>query len=105
MSMQGSTWRRKESAMWCSTVGMLLFLVCSTLVYAAEAQQPTRQVPRVGVLSQQPSTEPPTRQREPFARGLRELGWTPGVDILLEYRYAEGEVKRLPALAAELVQL
>jgi putative ABC transport system substrate-binding protein len=106
MSMQGSIFR-KECAMWCSTVGMLLFLVCSILAapYAAEAQQPTRQVPRIGVLSPQPSTEPPTLQREPFARGLRELGWTPGVDILIEYRYAEGEVEQLPALAAESVQL
>ena len=71
----------------------------------AEAQQPTKKVPRIGVLSPQPSTEPPTVQREPFARGLRALGWTPGVDLLIEYRYAEGDVGRLPALAAELVQL
>jgi ABC-type uncharacterized transport system substrate-binding protein len=72
---------------------------------ASEAQPPTKKVPRIGVLSPQPSTEPPTVQREPFARGLRALGWTPGVDILIEPRFAEGEVARLPALAAELVQL
>jgi putative ABC transport system substrate-binding protein len=93
--------------MWWSTVGMLLLLACSLLAAprAAEAQQPTKKVPRIGVLSPQPSTEPPTVQREPFARGLRALGWTPGVDILIEPRFAEGEVDRLPALAAELVQL
>jgi putative tryptophan/tyrosine transport system substrate-binding protein len=44
-------------------------------------------------------------QRTPFAQGLRELGWTPGGDILIEYRYAEGDVDRLPMLAAELVGL
>ena len=107
MSMQGSTLRKKESAMWRSTVGILLLLACSLLAApcAAEAQQPTKKVPRIGVLSPQPSTEPPTVQREPFARGLCALGWTPDVDILIEYRYAEGDVGRLPALAAELVQL
>ena len=86
----------------------LIVIVALAILVApltAEAQQPTKQVPRIGVLSPQLSTEPPTVQREPFARGLRALGWTPGVDILIEYRYAEGEVGRLPALAAELVQL
>ena len=86
---------------------MLLLLACSLLAVprAAEAQQPTKKVPRIGVLSPQPSTEPPTVQREPFAGGLRALGWTPGVDIVIEPRFAESEVDRLPALAAELVQL
>jgi ABC-type uncharacterized transport system substrate-binding protein len=106
MSLPASTLCRKESGMWWSTVGMLLLLVCGILAAprAAEAQQPTKKVPRIGVLSPQPSTEPPTVQREPFARGLRALGWTPGVDILIEPRFAEGEVDRLPALVAELVQ-
>ena len=96
MSMQGSTLRKKESAMWRSTVGMLLLLACSLLAApcAAEAQQSTKKVPRIGVLSPQPSTEPPTVQREPFTRGLRALGWTPDVDLLIEYRYAEGDVGR-----------
>jgi ABC-type uncharacterized transport system substrate-binding protein len=44
-------------------------------------------------------------QREPFERGLRKLGWTLGSSLRIEYRYAEGEVDRLPALAAELVRL
>jgi putative tryptophan/tyrosine transport system substrate-binding protein len=70
----------------------------------AVAQPPTK-VPRVGILSPQKSTEPPRVQREPFEHGLRELGWTPGVTIRIEYRYAEGEVDRLPELAATLVQL
>jgi putative tryptophan/tyrosine transport system substrate-binding protein len=71
---------------------------------AAVTQQPTK-VPRVGILSPQTSTEAPTVQREPFERGLRDLGWTLGVTISIEYRYAEGEVDRLPALAAAIVRL
>ena len=90
-----------------SAIGLIVIVALAILVapLTAEAQQPTKKVPRIGVLSPQPSAEPPTVQREPFARGLRALGWTPGVDILIEYRYAEGDVGRLPALVAELVQL
>jgi putative ABC transport system substrate-binding protein len=36
---------------------------------------------------------------------LRELGWKPGTDLLIEYRYAEGGSDRLAELAAELVRL
>src|SRR5215467_5731251 len=38
-------------------------------------------------------------------RGLRELGYTEGQSIRLEYRSAEGQASRFPALAAELVRL
>jgi putative tryptophan/tyrosine transport system substrate-binding protein len=38
-------------------------------------------------------------------RGLRELGYTEGESIRLEYRSAEGQASRFPALAAELVRL
>jgi ABC-type uncharacterized transport system substrate-binding protein len=70
-----------------------------------EAQQAAK-VSRVGVLS--PGKPPPDdafHQRELFEAGLRELGWTPGSNILVDYRYAEGKLERLPALAAELVRI
>jgi putative tryptophan/tyrosine transport system substrate-binding protein len=69
------------------------------------AQQPGAKIPRVGVLRPMESTEAADVQRVPFEQGLRELGWTPGADILIEYRYAEGDAGRLPMLAAELVRL
>ena len=72
---------------------------------AAEAQ-PAGTVARVGVLS--PGNPPPRdafRQREWFEAGLRELGWTPGSNIVIDYRYAEGKLERLPALAVELVRI
>jgi putative ABC transport system substrate-binding protein len=40
-----------------------------------------------------------------FRHGLRDLGYDEGKDISIEYRWAEGREERLPALAAELVQL
>src|SRR3989441_13089403 len=72
---------------------------------AAEAQTPAK-VPRVGVLS--PGSPPPGdpfHQRERFEAGLRELGWTPGSNVVIDYRYAEGKLERLPALAQELVRV
>jgi len=71
---------------------------------AAEAQAPS--MPRVGVLS--PGKPPPDdafRQREHFEAGLRELGWTVGSSIVVDYRYADGNLDRLPALATELVRI
>jgi putative ABC transport system substrate-binding protein len=70
----------------------------------AEAQRPS--IARVGVLS--PGKPPPDdafRQQEHFEAGLRELGWTLGSNIIIDYRYADGNLDRLPALAAELVRI
>ena len=43
--------------------------------------------------------------REAFLQGLRDLGYVEGRNVVIEYRYAEGKLERLPALAAELVAL
>jgi putative ABC transport system substrate-binding protein len=71
---------------------------------AAEAQQAAR-IPRVGVLGPGSASGMLSVQREPFERGLSELGWTPSVNILLEYRYGGESPARLAKLAAELVSL
>ena len=58
------------------------------LLHVCEAQQPKR-VPRIGyIASGDPSTEP---RLAAFRRGLRDLGYIEGKNILVEYRYAEGK--------------
>jgi putative ABC transport system substrate-binding protein len=46
-----------------------------------------------------------TSRTDGFRQGLRELGYVEGKNIVVEYRYAEGKLERLPALATELVRL
>src|SRR4029450_1973714 len=64
------------------------------------AQTPAR-VYRVGFLT---ATSIPFRE-EAFRQEMRRLGYTEGRNLTIEYRSAEGQFERLPALAAELVAL
>src|SRR5215467_7086615 len=81
------------------------FLIIAFLggVAIAEAQQP-KKIPRIGYLS---AGSPSTRQYsiDAFRQGLHDLGYTEGKNIVIECRYAEGKLDRLPGLAAELVRL
>ena len=86
----------------------LLSLVCAMLLAlcsVAEAQQP-KKIPRIGYLTAGSLSSSTTSARiEAFRQGLRELGHLEGKNIVIEYRYAEGKLDRVPALAAELVRL
>jgi putative ABC transport system substrate-binding protein len=66
----------------------------------AEAQQAAK-IPRIGYLS----TRHYAPQQEAFLQGLRDRGYVEGRNVVIEYRDAEGQLERLPALAAELVAL
>jgi putative ABC transport system substrate-binding protein len=68
---------------------------------AARAQQPA--VPVIGFLSSI-SRDPIVRPLVAFREGLKEAGYVEGRNVAVEYRWAEGQLERLPALAAELVQ-
>src|ERR1700687_4331911 len=70
---------------------------------AGEAQQAGR-VWRIGYLATQ-HRETQSHLIQAFEEGLRERGYTLGRDIVIEYRFAEGHVERLPELAADLVRL
>ena len=75
----------------------------SALSFPAEAQQPTK-IPRIGFLGTA-SPSAVSARVEAFRQGLRELGYVEGKSILIEYRFAEGKLDRMPDLAAELVRL
>ncbi len=93
--------------MWYSAVGFLVTLTLSLLtVPLAAVAQPLAKVPRIGVLLS--GLPPATSVPSPiplFIQGLRDLGYVEGQTIAFEYRYAEGNLDRLPDLAAELVHL
>jgi hypothetical protein len=81
----------------------LLAACIATALGAAisRAQQP--KIARVGVLS--PADTDATPIFEAFRRGLRELGYIEGRNIILEYRFTHGDYSALPRLAEELAML
>src|SRR5450631_655519 len=77
-------------------------LAFSTVRLTAEAQQAGK-VYRIGYLSA-PSRASVEQVLQAFLRALRELGLVDGQNLIIEYRWADGKVERLPDLAAELVR-
>ena len=67
----------------------------------AEAQQ-AKKFFRIGYLSA-PTRESVEGILDAFLRALRELGWIEGQNIVIDYRWAEGDLERLPGLARDLV--
>ena len=70
---------------------------------AGEAQ-PAAKAPRIGWLGGPTRESAEVFVRE-FRRGLKDLGWVEGQNIVIEWRFAGGRAERLPDLAAELVRL
>jgi putative ABC transport system substrate-binding protein len=81
----------------------LLVLALLAAPHGTQAQ-PAAKVPKVGYLA--PHSASPVASRDAaFRRGLSELGYVEGKNIVIEYRFADEKFERLPSLAAELVQL
>src|SRR5215475_8030152 len=81
----------------------IVTLVLLAIGTFAEAQQPAK-APRIGFLGGS-SPSAISARVEAFRQGLRELGYVEGKNIVIEWRYGEEKLDRLPALAAELVRL
>ena len=86
-----------------TTVALIVILALGLLSAPSpsDAQRPAK-VPRIGHLRPISLTAETTHYLEAFRQGLHEFGWVEGQNIIIEYRYAEGNVERLPDLAAEL---
>ena len=85
---------------WSSILVATLVLVFGV---AVQAQQP-KKIWRIGYLvSSDPATE--ASRSEAIRLALRELGYTEGENIAIEYRFADQKLERLPELATELVRL
>jgi putative tryptophan/tyrosine transport system substrate-binding protein len=68
----------------------------------ARAQQPA--MPVIGFLSTGSADDDSKIVTIPFLQGLKEAGYVEGQNVAVEYRYAENQLDRLPALAADLVR-
>jgi putative ABC transport system substrate-binding protein len=108
ISRTGFRWFRSDNRKskiqnpkWLRVVAIVVTFVFGGV--AVEAQQPAR-IPRIGILFTSSASSQSARV-EALRRRLRELGYVEGKNIVIEYRYAEGKLERLPDLAAELVRL
>jgi putative ABC transport system substrate-binding protein len=81
----------------------LLVTIVLLSVDLAEAQQ-VKKVPQIGYLLTNSRSES-NRNVDEFRRGLRDLGYVEGRNVVIQYRSAEGKLDRLPDLAVELVRL
>ena len=82
---------------------LLVALVLALAEGFAEAQQP-KKVPRIGFLSPSSASSMSARVGA-FRQRLRELDYVEGKKIIIDYRYYEGKLDRLPGFVAELVDL
>src|SRR3982751_2498225 len=81
-------------------VPLLLLALCSP----AEAQR-SPNIPRIGYVSATGNANSPSIHIADFQRGLRDRGYIEGQNILVDYRYIDGQQDRVPGLIADLVRL
>jgi putative tryptophan/tyrosine transport system substrate-binding protein len=87
--------------MYGIAVATVLLAVC----FPVQAQD-TKNLPVIGFVSPfSPASEAVKPTFESFHRGLNDLGWVPGKNVTVEYRWAEEDYSRLSELANELVGL
>jgi putative ABC transport system substrate-binding protein len=97
-SRQKATDNSKKVKVVAYSLYAMLFALCSLV----NAQQPAR-VYRLAFVSSSSRDQSP--REEAFRRGLRDLGYVEGKNVVIEYRYADGRSDRLPAIFAELIRL
>jgi putative ABC transport system substrate-binding protein len=98
--------RRQQNQVFGPEVFTLLIVLAVALALlvvslAAEAQ-PAARVYRIGYVR---AETPPAVDIEAFRQGLREHGYVEGTNVVIEYRWADGNEERLRSLVAELLRL
>jgi putative ABC transport system substrate-binding protein len=86
-------------------IGLAVVLALSLFAapLAAEGQNKAGKVSRIGFLFY--GAPGPSAEVDAFRQGLRELGYIEGQNVTIDYRFANGQVERLPELATELARL
>jgi polar amino acid transport system substrate-binding protein len=100
---QGDQVIGERKTMMTRFAGYTLCALLCVSSYPVGAQEP-KNIPRLGFLSAGASQDDKDRLAV-FREGLRELGYVEAKNILLEYRFADGKLDRLPELAAGLARL
>jgi putative ABC transport system substrate-binding protein len=91
---------RRQFVVGASTAGLGLLAGCGRLPWQAE---PAPKVSRIGVLSQ--SADPSDADNAAFRQGLRDLGYSEGQNLTMEWRLFDNQIAHYPELAADLVRL
>jgi putative ABC transport system substrate-binding protein len=83
------------------TKRLVLCAIFSVVCFPADAQE-GKKISHIGLVD---AGSPATtgHRAEAFVRGLRELGYVDGRNIVVEYRWAEGRLERLPDFIKEVV--
>ena len=76
----------------------------SAVAWSAVARAQQTAMPMVGYLGTQSADDDYKKIIVPFLQGLKESGYVEGQNVAIEYRWAENQYDRLPALAADLVR-
>jgi putative ABC transport system substrate-binding protein len=86
------------------SIGLAIWLAVGLTLATFGVEARTEKVYRVGFLGGASPT-PYAHLTGALRQGLNDLGYVEGKNLSIEYRWAEGQYERLPALAAELVRL
>ncbi len=86
-----------------ATVSVIVTLILASFCLA-EAQQTAKTTPRIGFIFSTGAPGDPSPWFDAFQQGLRDLGYVEGKNILIERRYAEGRLDRMPPFVHEFVQ-